>query len=297
MLSLDNAYNEEELRAFDERVRRGLGTSDPVTYVAELKIDGLSIALTYEDGALVRGATRGDGVRGEDVTHNVRTVRAIPLRLQGGPPGRIEIRGEVYLSKTAFERINKEQEDAGEPLYANARNTAAGTMRNLDPALVAKRGLLAWTYQVVWPAGAADEPTHAEMLTELKQWGAPVEPHWRALRRHRRGRRVLRRPGATSASTLTFETDGVVIKVNDLGSARAAWLHVEVPALGDRVQVPGGAARSRCCTGSRSTSAAPARRRRLRCSSPPWWRARRSRWPRCTTRTTSSARTFARASW
>ena len=117
--------------------------------MAELKIDGLSMALTYEGGRLVRGATRGDGIRGEEVTSNARTVRAIPLSLKGGPAGRIEIRGEVYLPKKNFERINKEQEDAGEPLYANARNTAAGTMRNLDPALVAKRGLAAWMYQLV----------------------------------------------------------------------------------------------------------------------------------------------------
>jgi DNA ligase (NAD+) len=215
MLSLDNAYTEDELRAFDDRVRRGLAAAEPVTYVAELKIDGLSIALTYEDGRLVRGATRGDGVRGEDVTQNVRTVRAIPLRLNNGPPGRIEVRGEVYLSRRAFERINQEQQDAGEPLYANARNTAAGTMRNLDPSLVARRGLLAWTYQVVSLAEPPAGRTHADMLTELRQWGAPVEPHWQTCYgidevvafcqqwRDRRG-------------SLTFETDGVVIKVNDL---------------------------------------------------------------------------------
>src|SRR5688572_5008362 len=114
MLSLDNAYNEEDLRAFDERVRKGLGLEASPAYVAELKIDGLSIALTYEDGRFVRGATRGDGTRGEDVTANVRTVRAIPLSLAGGPAGRIEIRGEVYLPKKAFERMNQEQEAAGE---------------------------------------------------------------------------------------------------------------------------------------------------------------------------------------
>src|SRR5215207_4059866 len=144
MLSLDNAYNEDELRAFDERVRKGLSIEPSPEYVAELKIDGLSIALTYQDGRLVRGATRGDGTRGEDVTQNVRTVRAIPLTLRGGPNGRIEVRGEVYLPRKNFERINKEQLEAGEPLYANPRNTAAGTMRNLDPALVARRGLAAW---------------------------------------------------------------------------------------------------------------------------------------------------------
>src|SRR5688572_23631795 len=138
MLSLDNAYSEEELRAFDERVRKGLGAGDAaVEYVAELKIDGLSIALTYEDGVLVRAATRGDGVRGEEVTPNVRTIRAIPLRLAGeAPGGRIEVRGEVYFPRHAFDRINASREETGEPLFQNPRNAAAGTLRNLDPALV-----------------------------------------------------------------------------------------------------------------------------------------------------------------
>ena len=210
MLSLDNAYNDDDLRAFDERVRKGLEVEQSPTYVAELKIDGLSMALTYEDGRLVRGATRGDGARGEDVTQNVRTVRAIPLSLRGGPRGRIEVRGEVYLPKKNFERINKEQEEAGEPLYANPRNTAAGTMRNLDPALVAKRGLSAWMYQLV----PQEFPSHAQMLQDLQQWGLPVEPHWRRCegieavmafceewREKRHG--------------LAFETDGVVIKLDD----------------------------------------------------------------------------------
>ena len=156
MLSLDNAYNEEELRAFDERVRKGAGVGEsPVAYVAELKIDGLSIALTYVNGLLMRGATRGDGVRGEEVTANVRTIRTIPLRLKGAPEGRIEVRGEVFLPRASFERTNREREDAGEPVFANPRNAAAGTMRNLDPALVAKRGLSAYTYQVVGRASSA----------------------------------------------------------------------------------------------------------------------------------------------
>lgn len=210
MLSLDNAYNEEELRAFDERVRKGIGSDASPAYVAELKIDGLSIALTYEDGRLVRGATRGDGVRGEDVTANVRTVRAIPLSLRGGPRGRVEIRGEVYLPKKNFERINKEQEDAGEPLYANPRNTAAGTMRNLDPSLVARRGLSAWMYQLV----PFEFESHAAMLQDLARWGLPVEPHWKecdgidaviAFCEHWRDKR----------GALGFETDGVVVKLND----------------------------------------------------------------------------------
>jgi DNA ligase (NAD+) len=216
MLSLDNAYNEEELRAFDERVRKGLSAERAPIYVCELKIDGLSMALTYEDGRLVRGATRGDGVRGEEVTQNVRTVRAIPLSLKGGPMGRVEIRGEVYLPRKNFERINQEQEAAGEPLYANPRNTAAGTMRNLDPRLVARRGLSAWMYQLV--GGSEESPllieSHAEMLRDLARWGLPVEPHWRkcdgideviAFCEEWRDRR----------HSLAFETDGVVIKLDD----------------------------------------------------------------------------------
>src|SRR5262245_38368791 len=154
MLSLDNAYDEEELRAFDERVRRGAGLGEsPVAYVAEMKIDGLSLSLTYQAGRLVRGATRGDGMRGEDVTANVRTIRAIPLALRGGPKGRVEVRGEVYLPRASFARMNREREDAGEPLFQNPRNAAAGTMRNLDPSLVSRRNLGAFTYQVVIGGG------------------------------------------------------------------------------------------------------------------------------------------------
>jgi DNA ligase (NAD+) len=214
MLSLDNAYTEDELRGFDERVRRAAGLGDmAVAYVAEMKIDGLSIALTYEDGRLVRGATRGDGTRGEDVTANVRTIRAIPLTLKGGPPGRIEVRGEAYLSSAAFERINREREEAGEELYANPRNSAAGTMRNLEPSLVAKRGLGAFTYQIV--ADTDPLPTHTEMLTAMRQWGLPVEPHWKQCE----GVDALVafcQEWAEKRRTLSFDTDGVVIKVDEL---------------------------------------------------------------------------------
>ncbi len=213
MLSLDNAYSEEELREFDARVRKGLAAVgeplEQVAYVAELKIDGLSLALTYENGTLVRGATRGDGARGEEVTSNVRTIRAIPLKLRGTHAGRIEIRGEVYLPRKVFERINNEKADAGEPLFANPRNAAAGTMRNLDPALVARRGLSAWTYQVV---GESPE-THAGTLEALKEWGLPVEPHWQRCD----GVEALvafTHEWEQKRRTLDFDTDGVVIKLD-----------------------------------------------------------------------------------
>ena len=165
----------------------------PVAYVAELKIDGLSIALTYEDGRLVRGATRGDGIRGEDVTPNVRTVRAIPLTLHERTAGaRRDSRRGVPVRRARSSDINKEQADAGEPLFANPRNTAAGTMRNLDPSLVAKRGLAAWTYQVVWPPHRAEHDTHAEDARRTEALGRPGRAALAAVRRHRRGRRVLR---------------------------------------------------------------------------------------------------------
>jgi DNA ligase (NAD+) len=216
MLSLDNAYNDDELRAFDERVRKGAGLGDtPVPYVAELKIDGLSIALTYEDGRLVRGATRGDGVRGEDVTANVRTIRAIPLSLKRPVAGRIEVRGEVYLPRTSFERMNAEREREGEPLFQNPRNAAAGTMRNLEPSLVAKRRLSAFTYQVVLPPDPDRKRTHSETLEEMQALGLPVESHWRRCE----GVEPLIefcREWADARRDLEFETDGVVIKVDDL---------------------------------------------------------------------------------
>lgn len=225
MLSLDNAYDAEELRAFDERVRKGgdLGIG-AVAYVAELKIDGLSIALTYENGRLVRGATRGDGSRGEDVTTNVRTIRALPLALRRAPAGRFEVRGEVYLPKASFARMNREREEAGEELYANPRNAAAGTMRNHDAALVARRGLSAFMYQVVdgtsarTVAGASQaawQDSHAAMLTAMLESGLPVEPHWR---RCEGIDAVLAfcDEWADKRKSLNFDTDGVVVKVDDL---------------------------------------------------------------------------------
>ena len=222
MLSLDNAYSEDELRGFDDRVRRGLGIdADAVAYVAELKIDGVSVALTYEDGKLVRGATRGDGTRGEDVTPNIRTIRPIPLRLRDtAPGGRFEVRGEIFLPRRAFERINTEREAAGDILFANPRNAAAGTLRNLDPALVATRGLSAFFYQLVGPAsGSGAVDTHHETLDLLRRMGLPVEPHRTRcvgvdeLLTFCRGWQEQRR-------SLDFDTDGVVIKVDQLADRR-----------------------------------------------------------------------------
>jgi DNA ligase (NAD+) len=215
MLSLDNVYNEAELHAFDERVRKGAGLGENrVTYVAELKIDGLSMALTYERGLLIRGATRGDGHRGEDVTANVRAIRAVPLGLDAAPDDRLEIRGEVYLPRAAFQRMNEEREEAGEPLFANPRNAGAGTMRNLDPALVARRGLSFFAYQVVTLDAAGRLDSHASMLETMRAWGLPVEPHWKRLAGVDALLAFCEEWGSRRA-TLPFDTDGVVIKVDD----------------------------------------------------------------------------------
>jgi len=223
MLSLDNAYDEAELAAFDGRVRRGLrlDLGQAVTYVAELKIDGLSIALHYRDGLLVRGVTRGDGVRGEDVTSNVRAVRGIPLALKTAVLGDVEARGEIFLSRTSLERMNVGRSQEGETPFANPRNAAAGTMRTLDPELVARRGLSAFLYDLVARGGigAGGDPSQpsgqAAVLQRLTAWGLPVERHWR---RCDGMSEVVAfcREWAEARRTLPFDTDGVVIKLDHL---------------------------------------------------------------------------------
>jgi DNA ligase (NAD+) len=218
MLSLDNAYNEDELKAFDERLRRGLETFEgPVPYVAELKIDGLSVALQYRDGRLVRAATRGDGTTGEDVTANAKTIQDIPHSLHGGPKGTVEIRGEIYLPRKEFERTNKEREEAGEPRFANPRNAASGAIRQIDPEQVRKRGLRAFLYQLVSKEGTPE--THRTLLEALKQWGLPVEPHWKALKGIDKVAEYCREwaeKRSSGARALAFDTDGVVIKLDDI---------------------------------------------------------------------------------
>src|SRR5690349_2786622 len=153
MLSLSNAFSHDELRAFDARVRRGLGlpaapdAAAELTYVAELKIDGLAITLRYERGRFVQGATRGDGTTGEDVTANLRTIKSVPPKL--AEPASLDARGEVYMPKSEFARINAEREEKGLPLYANPRNSGAGSLRQKDPAVTAARQLATWSYQLL----------------------------------------------------------------------------------------------------------------------------------------------------
>ncbi len=214
MLSLDNSYNIEELRAFDERCRR-LADGRPLDYVAEMKIDGLSLALHYESDLLMRGVTRGDGFRGEDVTPNVRTIRSVPLKLKNGSEklGRaLEVRGEAYLSRKIFEKINAEREEAGEPRFANPRNAAAGTIRQLDPAIVAKRRLDLFAYDAL--AGERKAfPTHWETLSWLERAGFRVNEH-RALCKSIDEVIDFCNQMEPKRDELPYEIDGVVVKVN-----------------------------------------------------------------------------------
>jgi DNA ligase (NAD+) len=213
MLSLDNSYNIEDLRAFDERCRK-LADGRSFEYVAELKIDGLSLSVHYEDGVLARGVTRGDGRVGEDVTQNVRTIRSVPLRLKGaaGAEKEVEVRGEAYLSRKAFERINAEREEADEAKFANPRNAAAGTIRQLDPKVVARRRLDLFAYDVL-RGERKPFPTHWEALEWLAAAGFTVNPHRRKCSTIDEVIAFCNDMEA-ERDRLEYEIDGVVVKVN-----------------------------------------------------------------------------------
>ena len=210
MLSLSNAFDETELRAFDQRVRKLLGRDD-IGYVCELKIDGLAINLTYEDGRFVQGATRGDGLVGEDVTGNLRTIRSIPLSLREPVKGRVDIRGEVYLPTASFEATNKERAERGEPTFANPRNAAAGAVRQLDPKATAKRNLAMWSYS----AAGLEVGSQKELLERLQKLGARVNPHWRTAATLDEVIRFIEE-WKEKRHTLDYGTDGVVVKVDKI---------------------------------------------------------------------------------
>jgi DNA ligase (NAD+) len=220
MTSLANARNEDELRAWEQRIRNFLAKErDEVEleYVTEPKIDGLAISLVYENGALVRGATRGDGEVGEDVTQNLRTIGAVPGSVDGAP-ALLEVRGEVYMPRSAFARLNEERAAAGEPTFANPRNSAAGSIRQLDPALAASRPMSIWAYGV----GALDGlsfTTHRETLDWLEEHGFPISPN---IEVHSDIDSVVEacRAWEERRDSLDFETDGAVVKVNDIQTMR-----------------------------------------------------------------------------
>jgi DNA ligase (NAD+) len=220
MLSLDNAFAPEDFVEFDARARRflGLPADAPLPIVAEPKIDGLSISITYEDGRLAFGATRGDGAVGEDVTANLRTIRSVPATLKGPAPALIEIRGEVFMTKADFLALNAAQEEAGHRLFANPRNAAAGSLRQLDPSITAARPLSLFAYAM----GEASErvaETHWDYLQRLRDWGFDVNELSALLRTEAEAEAFQLRMGEGRAS-LAYDIDGVVYKIDDLGLQR-----------------------------------------------------------------------------
>ena len=226
MLSLSNTYNKQEVADFYERVRSGL-EGEPFELCCEMKYDGLSISLTYEQGRLVRAVTRGDGVQGDDVTENVKTIRCIPLRLNGnGYPEEFEIRGEILMPWTSFEALNREREEREEPLFANPRNAAAGTLKQQASAVVARRGLDCTLYQL-----AGDDlpfTNHWESLQKAREWGFKISDQMRICRSAEEIDAYIAH-WDEARRELPFPTDGVVIKVNDFGVRRQLGFTAKAP--------------------------------------------------------------------
>ena len=218
MLSLANAFDDGELRAWEDRLVRMAG--DDIAragYSAELKIDGAAVSLTYEDGILVVGATRGNGTIGEDVTANIRTVRDVPLRLTNAPRGRIEIRGEIYFPFDQFERMNEARVAAGEPVFANPRNASAGSLRQLDPSITASRPLRFFGYAVAFDdPGKLPFKTQSDLLEALRAWGVPVAPHASRCGTMDEVTAWAHRVEYELRAELNFAIDGGVVKVDSL---------------------------------------------------------------------------------
>jgi len=224
MLSIRTETDTEDTGAanFDARIRRelDLGADDPpVEYAAELKLDGLAISLRYEKGELVRAATRGDGEVGEDVTANVRTIHSIPLKLKGRAPEALEVRGEIFMTRAAFEKLNRRQAEAGEKLFINPRNTAAGAVRQLDPKITAQRPLAFFAYGYGLIRGLRGARRHSELMDAIEAFGVPVDKR-RAVVRGAEGLIEYHRRVGAERANLPFDIDGVVYKVNDLDAQR-----------------------------------------------------------------------------
>ncbi|NIG76161.1 NAD-dependent DNA ligase LigA [Klebsiella sp. Ap-873] len=216
MLSLDNVFDEASYLAFNKRVLDRLKSSDALTFCCELKLDGLAVSLLYEDGILVRAATRGDGTTGENITSNVRTIRAIPLKLHGDNiPRRLEVRGEVFLPQAGFEKINEEARRTGGKVFANPRNAAAGSLRQLDPRITAKRPLTFFCYGVGLLEGGELPASHMARLQQFKAWGLPVSDRIRLCNTPEEVLAFYHQVEA-DRPTLGFDIDGVVIKVDSL---------------------------------------------------------------------------------
>ena len=214
MLSLGNAFNTEDLFAWHTRTLKLLGVAQ-FDMVCEHKMDGLSIALTYENGIFVRGSTRGDGFRGEDITQNLKTIHSIPLSVPKGAPPRFEVRGEVYLPKSGFQKLNKERENESLPLFANPRNAAAGSIRQLDPKITAKRNLDIYVYWLLYAEGKTMPETHWETLEYFKELGFRVNPANRRVKRIEEAEEYYKM-WTEKRETLPYEADGIVVKADSM---------------------------------------------------------------------------------
>ena len=216
MLSLDNAFSTEDVEAFDRRVRDRLKSDGELEYSAEPKLDGAAINLWFESGELVRAATRGDGAVGEDVTHNVRTIRSVPLRLRGAAvPDRLEVRGEIFMPRAGFRRLNEAARIAGDKVFVNPRNAAAGSLRQLDPRLTASRPLAMFAYGIGTLSGGPQPARHSETLARLRDWGLPVAPEADVVTGVD-GCLAYHQKMLEKRNGLPYDTDGVVYKVDDL---------------------------------------------------------------------------------
>jgi len=223
MMSIDNGFDDAEIREFDDRVRKLL-PGQAVAYTAELKIDGLSISIIYRDGKFFRAVTRGDGVRGDDVSGNVKTIRSLPLIIEAR--GEVEVRGEVYLPFASFRKINREREEAGEALFANPRNAAAGSIRLLDPKVVASRGLSVFPYYLF--TDGREEPSQWGALKKLRQLGFPTDPHSRFCKTVDDTLAYFREMNERRDS-LDYDADGIVIKVDSAEERRALGTTAKSP--------------------------------------------------------------------
>ncbi|MFC4308093.1 NAD-dependent DNA ligase LigA [Steroidobacter flavus] len=219
MLSLDNAFTDDDLINFDRRVRERLETDKVIEYVAEPKLDGLAMSFRYENGKLVRAATRGDGMKGEDVTHNVRTIKAVPTQLRGKAPDVIDVRGEVFMTLAGFKAMNQRALEKGEKVFVNPRNAAAGTMRQLDPRLAASRPLDVFFYAVGEHGNWKLPATHSEVLEQLREWNLKVSPLTKVVQ-GAEGCLEYYRDIGEKRSSLKYEIDGVVYKVNRFAQQR-----------------------------------------------------------------------------
>ena len=229
MLSLENAFAREDVEAFDRRVRERLGTGEEISYACEPKLDGLAVSLTYRDGLLVLGATRGDGTIGEDVTHNIRTIPTVPLRLGGrGWPDLLEVRGEVFMSSAGFAEMNRRASEKGDKIFVNPRNAAAGSLRQLDPRLTASRPLEIYFYGAGQVEGKALPGLHSEILKTLQNWGLRTSPEVRVVSGVSGLLKYYEDIGRRR-SGLRYQIDGVVYKIDSIDQQRRLGFIARAP--------------------------------------------------------------------